>query len=366
MYSFLFLVFFIVVVLQVGYYVLLLSRFSFLLKQNSNHKNYPVSIIVACRNEKDNLERNLPKLLAQKYSKFEIILVDDASTDDTLSIMEGFSEKHDMLHYYSIPKTDAYKGNKKNALTLGIQNAQYEHLIFTDADCEPSTKFWIEKMSAQFSGAKQIVLGYGAYRKTSSWLNKLIRYETLMTALQYFSYAKIGLPYMGVGRNIAYTKSVFKKANGFQSHQNIKSGDDDLFINQMGTRGNTGICWQSEAHTISEPEVSLAKWLRQKRRHITTATFYKPIHQFLLGLFYGTQLLFYALFIFLLIIGYKTPFILYLIGMRYLFYFIVIFFTAKKLKEKDLVLWSPILDFFLVVSQMRIFIHNLVQKPTHW
>lgn len=363
---YLFGIFVVVVVIQVGYYALLLSRFSTSKEPNPNQQNYPVSIIIACRNEAENLRKHLPKLLNQNYHKFEIILVDDASTDTTLSIMEQYAKKYQNLHYVSIPKTKIYSGNKKNAITLAIQNASYEHLLFIDADCEPKSDNWIDKMAANFSEKEQLILGYGAYKKSSGWLNKLIRFETLMTASQYFSYAIVGLPYMGVGRNMAYTKSFFSKAKGFKSHENIKSGDDDLIINQMATKENTTICWDKEAHTISQPKTTFAEWFRQKRRHITTATSYKPVHKLLLGFFYLSQLLFYVLFVTLLIVGYKTPFLLFLFGIRYYFYFIVMFFTVKKLDERDLILWLPFLDFFLVVMQLCIFIRNLVSKPTNW
>ena len=52
----------------------------------------------------------------------------------------------------------------------------------------------------------EVVLGYGAYKKYPGFLNKLIRFETFHTALQYFSYALAGKPYMGVGRNLSYRK----------------------------------------------------------------------------------------------------------------------------------------------------------------
>lgn len=366
MYSFLILLFFIVVVIQVGYYGLLLSRFSTKKAPKSNQQNYPVSIIVACRNEAENLRKYLPKLLKQQYHKFEIILVDDASQDETLSVMEQYAKKDEKVNYFSIPKTENYTGNKKNAITLAIQKASNEHLLFIDADCEPKSDNWVAKMSINFSKKKQLILGYGAYKKSSGWLNKLIRFETLITASQYFSYAIAGIPYMGVGRNMAYTKSFFSKANGFRNHENIKSGDDDLIINQMATTENTAICWEKETHTISQPKTTFGDWFRQKRRHITTATSYKPIHQLLLGLFYVSQLLFYVLFVLLLILGYKITLLLFLFGIRYYFYFIVMYFSAKKLNEKDLILWLPFLEFFLVVAQLCIFISNLVRKPTNW
>ena len=365
MFPFLFGIFIVIVVLQLGYYGLLF-RFSFYRKQYSNKEKHPISILVSCKNEGENLQKTLPKLVAQEYPEFEIILVDDASTDHTLSILKEYSKKHDFVHYISIPKTDNYNGNKKNALTKAIQNSSYEHLLFTDADCIPKSKFWAENMAAQFSESKVLILGYGAYKKTTGWLNKLIRYETLFTAWQYFSYALVGLPYMGVGRNMGYTKSLFKKANGFISHENILSGDDDLLVNQMGARDNVAICWQSESQTVSEPEKTFRSWWKQKRRHITTANSYKTVHKVLLGLFYLSQFLFYLVGGLLLLFDFRFQTVLLLVGLRFLVYVAMFIPAARKLNENDLILWAPFLDFILVAAQMCIFINNLVQKPTKW
>lgn len=112
---------------------------------------------------------------------------------------------------------------------------------------------------------KTIVLGYGAYEKVkNSFLNKIIRFETMLTATQYFSWAKIGKPYMGVGRNLAYKKEEFFNVRGFMDHMKIRSGDDDLFINQAATKKNTAILYTPESFTFSEPKTTFSSWVYQK------------------------------------------------------------------------------------------------------
>ncbi len=366
MLSFLVCLFILVIVVQISYYGLLFSQFSFAKEETKSNEKPFVSILIACRNEAKNLQKNLPIILDSDYPNFEIILVDDASSDDTFSCMQDFQKENKNLKIIQIPKTATYNGNKKNAITQAIAQAEHEHLLFTDADCIPQSNSWISEMAAHFTTNKQLVLGYGAYKKNRGWLNKLIRFETLFTAWQYFSYAKVGKPYMGVGRNIAYTKSLFEKEKGFESHQTIRSGDDDLFVNQVGTKDNTAFCWQSESFTVSEPKTSLSAWLKQKRRHITTANSYKSIHQLLLGVFYISQLLFMGLAFVLLILNYEVKTVLILIVLRYIIYFISFIPASKKLKENDLVLWAPFLELFLIVLQMRIFITNLWEKPKEW
>jgi hypothetical protein len=222
-------------------------------------------------------------------------------------------------------------------------------------------------MVNNFSNKKQLILGYGAYKKIKkSLLNKLIRFETLLTAMQYFSYQKIGLPYMGVGRNIAYTKDLFFSANGFTNHMKIKSGDDDLFVNQVANKQNTTICISNESFTESIPKTNFKDWLHQKSRHVSTANFYKPIHKFLLGLFYSSQILFWILAIVLLFLTINWKLILMLVTFRLLFQYLIIWLSAKKLNETDLILIFPFMEIFLIIIQMFIFIKNLIAKPTHW
>jgi hypothetical protein len=222
-------------------------------------------------------------------------------------------------------------------------------------------------MSAQFTMQKTIVLGYGAYEKVAnSFLNKIIRFETLLTAVQYFSWAKIGKPYMGIGRNLAYKKDEFFNVNGFISHIQVRSGDDDLFINQVATKKNTTVCFSPESFTYSKPKTKFKDWFTQKRRHVSTANLYKPFDKIQLGLFYVSQLLFLILATVLLAFQFEWIIVSSLVGFRYLFTWMVLGFSAGKLKEKDVMYWFPIIEIVLIFTQLNVFITNLFSKPVYW
>ena len=236
----LFYAFVIVVILQCIFYGIVFSQFSISKDKLPKRKNIGVSVLVCAKNEAENLKAFIPKIIDQNYPQFEIILINDASSDDSLEIMKTFEAQHSNIKVVDVKQNDAFRNSKKYALTLGIKVASYNFLLFTDADCEPSSSNWITSMSSHFSKTKTIVIGYGAYQKVKgSLLNILIRFETMMTAIQYFSYTKLGMPYMAVGRNLAYRKEVFFETNGFFSHMHILSGDDDLFINEAATNSNT-------------------------------------------------------------------------------------------------------------------------------
>ena len=359
--------FIVVVVIQLSYYLFVFGKFAFAKAQKSTPKKIPISVIVCAKNEAENVIRFIPLLAEQDYPDYEIILIDDASSDATLEIFEEFEKQYSNIRLVKVENNEAFWGNKKYALTLGIKASKKDYLLFTDADCYPASKDWITSMSSQFTMNKTIVLGYGAYEKIAgSFLNKIIRFETMLTAIQYFSWAKIGHPYMGVGRNLAYKKEEFYNVKGFIDHMQIRSGDDDLFINQVAKSKNTAICYSPESFTYSQPKTSFKDWFNQKRRHVSTARFYKTFDGVQLALFYSSQLLFVILAIVLLAFQYQWILVISIIGFRYLFTWITLGFSSGKLKEKDVMYWFPIIEIVLIFTQLNIFITNFFSKPVHW
>ena len=363
----LFWIFVAIVAIQLVYYIVIFGKFSFVKAKKNNLKRIPISVIVCAKNEEENVSKFIPLLIQQDYPDFEIILIDDASSDNTLEVFEEFEKNHANVRLVKVQYNEAFWGNKKFALTLGIKAAKKEYLLFTDADCYPTSKDWIAEMSSHFTMQKTIVLGYGAYEKVpNSFLNKLIRFETLLTAVQYFSWARLGFPYMGIGRNLAYKKEEFFNVNGFIDHMKIRSGDDDLFINQAANKKNTTVCYTPNSFTYSEPKTTFKEWFAQKRRHVSTASFYKPFDKMQLGLFYLTQIFTLILPILLLAFQFQWIAVVSLVAFRYLFSWISLGFGAGKLNEKDVMIWFPILEIVLIFTQLNIFISNLFSKPVHW
>jgi glycosyltransferase involved in cell wall biosynthesis len=356
-----------VIAIQLFYYLAIFGKFAFAKAQKITPKRIPISVIVCAKNEEENVAQFIPLLAEQNYPDFEIVLIDDASSDGTLAVFEDLEKQYPNIRLVKVENNEAFWGNKKYALTLGIKAAKKEYLLFTDADCYPTSKDWLTAMSTQFTMHKTIVLGYGAHEKiANSFLNKIIRFETLLTAIQYFSWAKLGHPYMGVGRNMAYKKEEFFNVNGFIDHIQVRSGDDDLFINQAANAKNTTIAYTPESFTYSRPKTTFKDWFRQKRRHIATANYYKPFDKFQLTTFYCSQLLFILLAILLLSFQFEWIIVLGLIAFRYLFTWIVVGFAAGKLKENDLKFWFPVVEFILIFTQINVFITNIFSKPVHW
>ncbi len=363
----LFYAFIVVVALQSIYYLLIFSNLALLKPKTTKPNKHKVSVIVCAKNEAEYLKAHIPLLANQDYPIFEVILVNDGSTDSSLDIMEIYSNKYHNVQVVNVEQNETFWGNKKYALTLGIKAAKYDYLLLTDADCKPLSRYWIKQMSAYFEDSKSIVLGYGAYAKIKySILNKLIRFETLLTAVQYLSYALVGHPYMGVGRNLAYRKEEFFENNGFVDHMGILSGDDDLFINQVATKDNVTLNISPYSFTKSQPETTFTNWFKQKKRHVSTSYKYKMKHKIVLSVFYFSQLLFWILSIFLLASQYKLTTVLILFLCTIASKYLILGISAKKLREKDLILLLPLLELFLICFQLSIFISNLFTKQNRW
>ncbi|MBL0738987.1 glycosyltransferase [Flavobacterium sp. GN10] len=356
-----------IVAVQLFYYLGVFGKFAFAKPQHVKPKNLPVSVIVCAKNEEENVKKYIPLLAQQDYPDFEVVLIDDASSDETLEVFEEFEKEFSNIRLVKVENNEAFWGNKKYALTLGIKAAKKDYLLFTDADCFPSSKDWITSMTSQFTMNKTIVLGYGGYEKVErSFLNKIIRFETVLTAIQYFSWAKMGLPYMGVGRNLAYKKEEFFNVNGFIDHIQIRSGDDDLFINQAANKANTTISYTPESFTYSEPKKTYKEWFTQKRRHISTAEHYKFFDKMQLGLFFFSQLFFFILVIVLLAFQFQWIAVLAILATRYTIAWTVVGCSAGKLKEKDIKIWFPVVEIALILTQINIFITNIFSKPVYW
>ena len=342
------------------------GRFAFYKKKELTVNTPPASIIICARNEEDNLIEFLPLIFAQDYPDFEVVVVNDCSFDNTADILEELEYKHSNLKVVTIKESQNHAHGKKIALMMGIKGATHEHLLLTDADCKPNSKDWLFNMMQHFTNETEIVLGYGAYEKQKGFLNKIIRFDTFMIALQYLSFSLAGKTYMGIGRNLAYKKSLFFKMKGFASHYHIDSGDDDLFVNEAATKQNSKIEVSIDSITISRVKKTYKDWFRQKSRHLTTFKQYNSASKIRLLTLSMSQYFFYLFFITLLIIQFAPIIVLSLFALRLLVQIVIFNKSMKLLVEKDLLFLVPIIELMLMVLYPLITISNIFVKKNQW
>lgn len=259
-----------------------------------------VSVIVVANNEFDNLQKLVPSILEQEYPNFELILVDDRSFDGTYEYYRAMANNNSQLKFLRVDEVLEASNAKKFALTLAIKAAKYDYVLFTDADCIIHSPKWISYMVSSFFNEKKIMLGVSPYLPASTFLNNVIQFETGNAAINYMSFALAGVPYMGVGRNLAYDKHLFLDTKGFHPHNRVNGGDDDLFLQKVATKENVAICLEKDTFVFSRPKTSWSEWIGQKKRHYSVSKFYTKKSKILLGLFHTSYFLSYILFITLL------------------------------------------------------------------
>ncbi len=352
--------------IHVCFFLFIFSKLSYYKQEEHDVKKQSVSVIICAKNEADNLRNHLHAWMEQAYPDFEVIVVNDCSWDETGEVLDEAKKKYPLLKVVTIPEQDKYRHGKKFAVTLGIKAAKNELLLFSDADCLPAGKNWITLMQRNYSSSTEIVLGYGAFLKEKGFLNRMIRFDAFQIAMQYFSFAISGNAYMGTGRNLSYKKSLFFSTKGFARHNHLFSGDDDLFVNENATGKNVAVEINPDSFTFTSAKKTFAEWLSQKRRHGTTAKFYKGKHKVQLALLSISNLIFIALFITLLILRYEWKAVLLLYGIKLMMQWIVSYGAAKKLQAKELMWLYPLHELLNTMLQPVFYISSLTTKKQAW
>ncbi len=359
-------IFYTVTAINLFYWLFFYIRVAFYKKKSTiPSKLPPVSIIIAARNEAQNLEENLPAFLSQDYPDYTVIVVNDASTDDSATVLAQMSAKYPNLYVTTIPYDRVYKHGKKTALAVGIKAAKTEILLFSDADCKPASDQWIKEMVSEFDEKTEFVIGFGAYETKKGLLNKIIRADTVYIAMNYLGMGLAGIPYMAVGRNMAYRKSTFERVKGF-GHINLLSGSDDLFINENANKKNAKIILSKNSFTVSKPKEKFKDWKRQKRRHLTTASYYKFRHKFLLFFEPFSRLLFYILLVSLLLLSDNYILISSIFLARLIIISVILKLVNKKLNQKRLFLIELFFDVFQLFFNMIFYFGSTRKKEYIW
>jgi len=344
-FSVIFLIFLFFVAIQLSYVVFIFLRLAFFKEKKAVASTLmPISIIIAARNESDNLYDNLPFILTQDYPEFEVIIVNNQSVDDSAWLLKALCIQHKNLKVVEIGKNKHLLPGKKLPITLGVKAAKYEKMVFTDADCKPASNQWLRIMSETFTENKQIILGYAPYFRTKGIINRIIRYDTAFIGVSYLSFALAKMPYMGVGRNLAYTKKVFESVRGFKSHYSLPSGDDDLFIQEAAVNQNYTIQISPETFCYSKASETWKGWVRQKTRHYSTSSRYKVIKKALLGIYPISLLLAWLTFVILLFNAKWFAISLILFGSMLIVKWLIQGKCLRTLNEKGFALAFPLWD----------------------
>lgn len=263
----------------------------------------PLSIVICARNESENLRSFLPSVLEQNYPEFEVIVVNDGSTDESEEFLSSLSKSYPHLYHSFTPENSRYISHKKLALTLGVKASKHDWLVFTEANCYPVSKDWLRLMARNFTSDTDIVLGYSNYERGKGWMHKKIAFDALFTSMRYLGYALARKPYMGIGRNMAYRRELFFQQKGYSAHLGLQRGDDDLFVNKIATNKNTRVETDANAVVRMKPVAYKTDWHEEKISYMATSRYYKGSQRFMLGFETFTRILFYLAVIAVITLG---------------------------------------------------------------
>jgi len=318
----------------------------------------PLSLVIAARNEAENLRRNIPLWMAQTHPDFEVVVVNDSSWDETGLVLQEFAQVYPRLRIVSVEEQDKYPTGKKFALTLGIKAATHPHLVFTDADCRPASETWLSGIQNAYRPSTELVLGHVQFEKTRGLLGLFQQTDALFTSVQCYGHALVGQAFMGRGGNLSYLRNLFFYHKGFSAHLKHVSGDDGLFVNQAATKKNVRVALHPSTWTITSAPDGWGAWWSQKRRHLSSSVYLRSKHRLRLAI-YGLSL--WMLVVWPAVAGlfpwtYSLPVAFYFLN-RWL----LLGLLAARFKQGAIVPLLPLLDLFNLL--LRTFWTLTAPKP---
>lgn len=335
-------IFGIVTLVQLLYYYGLFSFFAFSKKRKrSVVQQVPISVIMVVKDAASVLMKTLPRYLSQQYPEFEVVVVDDNSNDETCLLIKEYQTQYQNLKLVDLESAKTTIRGRKFAISVGIRCAKYNHLIFTDAECVPTSSHWLERMASHFDGQKKIVLGYSTYSKRKNPFNRLLHFDTLQNAMELFSLARVNSTYRGDGRNLGYAKELFTAQRGFASHNHIAYGEEDIFISRAAKRNNTAIEISEESFTVLQHGANRHYWKDHKEGLYFTRKFNTLRNRILLGGYEISNLLFYLVAaVTITLLAKNLIFLCIALGIllvRIISQYLVFGFAASKLNEKQVI-----------------------------
>ncbi len=355
---------------QILYYLIVYGKIAFkkrfTVKLKADEELPPLSVIIAVKNEEYNIKNKLVEILEQDYPTYEVIVVNDASTDDTEYVLKGLSAIYPHLKVVNIVENVNKFQGQKFPISIGIKSAKYEHLVLTKADCKPNSFEWLKYIASSFGKNKEIILGYGCVERRKGLLNKLISYDHAIRALNYISFALCKRPYMGEGYNLAYKKSLFLKVGGFIKHYNLSAGDDDMFINQIANSKNTSIVLSSPSFVKFESFRKYRDWIKAKKSNIISKKHFKASDRLLLNLLPFSTFMFYLCIAALFVCRIPWQYMVLAILLKLIIQIIVYYKAFKKLRIKKIFIFAPILEIYQMLLNFFLEFKVAITKKSKW
>ncbi|MDR1006525.1 MAG: glycosyltransferase [Bacteroidales bacterium] len=326
-----------------------------------------ISVVLVTKDEQDNLKDRLPMIMEQQYPNFEVVVVNNASCDDTeymLKFMRSMYPHLKVVNLYT-EAPNKFQG-KKYPLSLGIKSAKNDYILLTNANCIPNSYLWINNMVEGLTQKKTTVLGFNLYERKKTLLNNFIQYDSLNNALNYEGMALLGNPYKATGDNLIISRKQFFDTGGFIPLYNISCGDMELYVNRTAKKKDTSVVLDEDAFVRTQAPQSFSAWRRQKKRKIKTAYHYKFSDKLLVSILPLTSFLFYAALVLLFILGMPWEWILGAVLLKFIVHSLFFFKGSSVLMKNKLCIFAPLFEIFFLIFNTIIGFNVLFSKKDRW
>ena len=331
----------VVTLIQLVYYYVIYGRFAFHRKKSAlGFRDIPVSVVIVVRDDAALAVQNLPQLLDQQYSSYEVVIVNDRSRDEnSLQAIREYRDRYPNVKLVDLSTAVSTSRGKKMAISMGVKCATYDHILLTAPNCKPASRQWLSKMAQNFQFQQRIVLGYNTFEKKKGIYSHFLLYDNLIGAVQYFAHALMHTTYRGDLNNVAFVRQLFYKQNGFIAYNHLLYGEEDIFIHRAATSNNVAAEYDPDAATLQQHTPSYGYWRLHKVSLFFTRKFNSLKNRILLSGYELTNLLFYLLLGLSIATCLHQPLGLYItIGiavLRIASLYVVMGIAAAKLHEKQ-------------------------------
>lgn len=266
MYDMIFPVFAGVSALLAVYYVFLVAATRPVRKNGSGaeESSEGISVITVGRNAIDDLRSLIPSVIAQKYPRFELIVVDDRSFDNTAVFLKSIQRNYpSVLKVVTIPEDTTYPWpGKKFAITMGVKAAQYERIVLLDTSALPLSENWLSDVASAFGrkGA-DMVLGYNFYKKGQRAVSSFFAASSFLFSSDAMAWARIGLPFKGEGSNFGFTRTMFFSGSGYMNNMRIPAGEADFLLGDYSGGTNVSVMVSRHSFVQCGSVDTMRQWL---------------------------------------------------------------------------------------------------------
>lgn len=351
-------------VIQLVYYFGLFGRVAFYKRKVADLNNVSqegVSVVICAKNESDKLRQLLPKILEQGHPVFEVVVVNNCSTDESDEVLAVLKQKYNHLVIRNIELDKIFVHNNAMAWGLGIKAAKYDWVVLTDANCFPANENWLAALQQNFRKGIDVVLSYTSMQK-----NRFVRADNCYDALYYLSKALAGKPYTASGTNLAFRKHLFFDNPQFYGSLKVRDKGDRVFVNSIVKPDNTAIDLSYDAVNTSTLKLNFEEWHLKRRDEIRSQRLFRKGEQYAGFAELLARAVFYALFVVALIYTLNVEWawiaVVSAFGVRLCTQVLIFVKAQKRFKEKGLLFMSLMWDVLSLITYIPVLIASRVQR----